>query len=135
MSNNTHLTIVRKGVRNNEARRPFIDISPYKGSLVEPRAARAASRGSVDHLARPDGNLDQALRQFGEDMLTEPIPQKLLQALDDKGRASADLQDQGAQRRYPHAPFRAPPAVGGLRLVPFCSGLGSTELFSRPVFD
>ena len=122
-------------MRNNEARRPFIHISHYKGSLVERRAARAARRGSVDHLARPDVNLDQALRQFGENMLTEPIPQKLLQALDDEGRGSADRQDQGSQPRYPPAPFRAPPAVGGLRLVPFCSGPGSTELFSRPVFD
>jgi hypothetical protein len=93
----------------------------------------AARQGPARHGAvDPEVSVDEALRQFGEDLLNEPIPQKLLQALDYKGREEADHQDQGSQPRYLHTPFRAPPTAGGLRLVLHHSGPGTTEFFSRP---
>jgi hypothetical protein len=85
--------------------------------------------GAVD----PEVSLDEALRQFGEDLLNEPIPQRLLQALDFKGREVVDQQKQGSQPSCLHTPFRAPPTAGGLRFAPLHAGSGATEFFSRPV--
>jgi hypothetical protein len=69
-------------------------------------------------------------------MLNEPIPTQLLQMLTERGLEEAGRPDQRPQHRYPHALFfRAPPGVGGLRSPLFHSGLGSRELFGRPVSD
>jgi hypothetical protein len=41
----------------------------------------AASRWFSDLAAPPDASLDESLRQVGADLLAEPIPDRLLQAL------------------------------------------------------
>ena len=103
---------------------------------MERRAARFTRRGSVDHLAPSHVNLDEALVRCGEDMLNEPIPPQLLQVLTDRDLEETDRPDQRSQQHCPRAFFfRAPPGVGGLQVAPFHFGLGSRELFSRPVSD
>jgi hypothetical protein len=42
---------------------------------------KAAKRWFSDRAAQPDASLDEPLRQVGADLLGEPIPEKLLQAL------------------------------------------------------
>jgi hypothetical protein len=45
------------------------------------RARKAARRWLTDSRAEVDARHDEALRRIGADMLDEPIPEKLLQAL------------------------------------------------------
>jgi hypothetical protein len=96
-----------------------------RDSPCERSAARAGRTRSID----PEVSIDEALREFGEDLLNEPLSQKLLQALGDRGQ-EADHQDQGSWPRYLHTPFRAPPTELGLRLGPVHAGPGATEFFS-----
>jgi hypothetical protein len=48
---------------------------------VGQQSNRAALRWFSDRAAPPDASLDESLRQVGADLLAEPVPMKLLQAL------------------------------------------------------
>jgi hypothetical protein len=76
-------------------------------------------RGPVDHRAPSDVDLDEALRQFGEHLLHEPIPQRLLQVFSNRSLEEADRPDRGSQLRYLHAGLRAPPGAGRVSARPF----------------
>jgi hypothetical protein len=99
----------RQGVRKTQVRRPSGPVACQSRRSAGPLRRGCAQRADP-HAAAP--------------VLTE------------RGVKGAGRPDQRLQQRYPHALFfRAPPGVGGLQVAPFHSGLGSRELFSRPVSD
>jgi hypothetical protein len=99
----------RQGVRKTQVRRPSGPVA-------------CQSRRSAGPLRR--GCAQRADPNAAAPVLTE------------RGLEGAGRPDQRPQQRYPHALFfRAPPGVSGLQVAPFHSGLGSRELFGRPVSD
>ena len=59
----------------------------------------AAKRWSRDHAAQLDASLDEALRQRYADVLNEPIPPRLLQALQRQRGPSAEHEDPALKPR------------------------------------
>jgi hypothetical protein len=55
---------------------------------VGQQSDKAARRWFSDPAALPDASLDESLRQVGADLLGEPIPERLLQALYGTERAA-----------------------------------------------
>lgn len=55
------------------------------------RARKAAQRWFTESPAQADGRRDEALRRIGENILDEPIPEKLRQVLYGK-RSEAELK-------------------------------------------
>jgi hypothetical protein len=51
------------------------------GTSVGQQRDKAVKRWFSDPAAPPDASLDESLRQVGADLLGEPIPESLLQAL------------------------------------------------------
>jgi hypothetical protein len=110
-------------------------VSPFLGIGIYKEFALRTESGEGRQDPGPSTRRSAWTKRFvsWEDLLNKPIPQKLLQAPDDKRADEPHRQGQGSPSRCLHPLFSAPPMVGGLRLSPFHSGLGSTEFFSRPV--
>jgi hypothetical protein len=53
----------------------------FDKNSVGQKSDEAARRWFRDRAAPPDASLDESLRQVGADLLGEPIPERLLQAL------------------------------------------------------
>jgi hypothetical protein len=62
-----------------------------RGTALWERARTAARRWFTESRAKADARRDEALRRLGVDMLNEPIPEKLRQALDGK-RGEAEVK-------------------------------------------
>jgi hypothetical protein len=80
----------------------------WKGRSTEVSARKAAKRWFTDSGAKAEARRDEALRRLGADVVNEPIPAKLQQALGGEG-ATLSWSPKAARRGAP-SPCAPPPA-------------------------
>jgi hypothetical protein len=81
--------ITPANMRNPKPRRPLWQFVAGVMGLADQARDKAERRWFPAHRAVPDGpGTEEALRQVGADILNEPIPDRLLQALQGKRRES-----------------------------------------------